>query len=109
MMRIVLVCFLSLFSVSSLAHKAAIAMPDKYSAEVAETIIKQGGNAIDASVAAAFVLAVTYPEAGNIGGGFMTIYATQKAKPGQMVMQVQKPYFLDYREKRLCLLQKTCT
>lgn len=99
MMRIVLVCFLSLFSVSSLAHKAAIAMPDKYSAEVAETIIKQGGNAIDASVAAAFVLAVTYPEAGNIGGGFMTIYATQKAKPGQMVMQVQKPYFLDYREK----------
>jgi gamma-glutamyltranspeptidase / glutathione hydrolase len=67
---------------------SAVAVADKYSADAAEQIFKEGGNAIDAAVAIAFTLAVTYPEAGNIGGGgFMTIY-----KDG-------KPYFLDYRER----------
>src|SRR5258708_32570976 len=48
---------------------SAIAVADKYSADAAEQIFKEGGNAVDAAVAIAFTLAVTYPEAGNIGGG----------------------------------------
>ena len=65
----------------------AVAAPDGYSAKVAADILKKGGNAVDAAVATAFTLAVTYPEAGNIGGGgFMTLYVDGK------------PYFLDYRE-----------
>ncbi|MEO6798440.1 MAG: gamma-glutamyltransferase [Rhodanobacter sp.] len=67
---------------------SAIATADKYSAAAAEQIFKEGGNAVDAAVAIAFTLAVTYPEAGNIGGGgFMTLYVDGK------------PYFLDYRER----------
>ena len=67
---------------------SAVAVADKFSADAAEQIFKEGGNAVDAAVAIAFTLAVTYPEAGNIGGGgFMTLYVNGK------------PYFLDYREK----------
>lgn len=65
----------------------AVAMPDKFAAGVALDVMQDGGNAVDAAIAAQFVLAVTYPEAGNIGGGgFMTIYMDSRAD------------FLDYRE-----------
>ena len=68
-------------------HGGAVAAPDGYAAKVAAQVLKDGGNAVDAAVATAFTLAVTYPEAGNIGGGgFMTLFMDGK------------PYFLDYRE-----------
>ena len=65
----------------------AVASPDLYGALAAKDVLQHGGNAVDAAVATAFALAVTYPEAGNLGGGgFMTLYVHGK------------PYFLDYRE-----------
>ncbi len=67
---------------------AAIAIPDPYAADVAEDILRRGGNAVDAAIATGFALAVTYIDAGNIGGGgFMTSYMDGEAA------------FLDYREK----------
>ncbi|MDE1183760.1 gamma-glutamyltransferase [Paraburkholderia sp.] len=67
---------------------SAVAVPDRYAADTAQQIFAAGGNAVDAAVAIAFSLAVTYPDAGNIGGGgFMTLYIDGK------------PYFLDYRER----------
>ena len=65
---------------SSPATQAAVAMPDSYSADVARDILQKGGNAVDAAIAAQFVLAVTLPEAGNIGGGgFMLVYKDIKS------------------------------
>lgn len=76
------------FSPLTLAGQAAVAMPDSYSADVARQVLEDGGNAVDAAIAASFTLAVTLPEAGNIGGGgFMTAYVENT------------PYFLDYREE----------
>ena len=65
----------------------AVAMPDSYSADAAMQVLQEGGNAIDAAITAQFVLAVTLPEAGNVGGGgFMTIKFEDSTD------------FLDYRE-----------
>ncbi len=67
---------------------AAIAIPDPYAAKIAAHILQQGGNAVDAAVATGFALAVTYIDAGNIGGG------------GFMLSQMNgESSFLDYREK----------
>lgn len=65
----------------------AVAMPDSYSADAAMQVLQESGNAIDAAITAQFVLAVTLPEAGNVGGGgFMTIKFEDSTD------------FLDYRE-----------
>ena len=89
-MRLFLLAISLAFTLSTQAwaqNQAGVAMPDRYSAQVAQNIIQQGGNAIDAAIAASFTLAVTYPEAGNLGGGgFMTIHYQGEN------------FFLDYRE-----------
>ncbi len=84
-----------------LAQPAVIAMPDSHSAQTAKQILMQGGNAVDAAVASAFVLAVTYPEAGNLGGGgFLTLFEPSKSSINfSEQMNPGKSYFLDYREK----------
>lgn len=51
------------------ASKAMVVSAEELATKVGVQILKKGGNAIDAAVAVGFALAVTYPTAGNIGGG----------------------------------------
>ena len=56
------------------AENGMVAAQEKIAAQVGADILKAGGNAIDAAVAVGFTLAVTHPQAGNLGGGgFMVI------------------------------------
>ncbi|VEL95549.1 gamma-glutamyltranspeptidase/glutathione hydrolase [Alteromonas sp. 76-1] len=72
---------------STPTQQQAVAMPDTFSADAAYAVLEEGGNAVDAAITAQFVLAVTLPEAGNVGGGgFMTIAFEGNTD------------FLDYRE-----------
>src|SRR5690606_10960353 len=57
--------------------------------EVGSEILSRGGNAIDAAVAVQFALAVTYPRAGNIGGGGFAVIRLQNGESRT----------LDFREK----------
>jgi gamma-glutamyltranspeptidase/glutathione hydrolase len=57
--------------------------------QVGTDILKMGGNAIDASIATAFALAVTHPQAGNIGGGGFLVYMDSDGRSTS----------IDFREK----------
>jgi gamma-glutamyltranspeptidase/glutathione hydrolase len=71
------------------AKHGMVVAQEPLAADVGLSVLKSGGNAIDAAVAVGFALAVTHPTAGNLGGGgFMLIRLANG-----------KTTFLDFREE----------
>ncbi len=73
---------------SLIGEKAMVVSAHPTASNVGKVILQQGGNAVDAAIAVQFALAVTYPNAGNIGGGGFMIYRSNTGKT----------LALDYRE-----------
>ena len=69
-------------------HQAMVVTGHPLATDVGETILRRGGNAIDAAVAVAFALTAVLPEAGNIGGGGFIVYRDSGGRVAT----------LDYRE-----------
>lgn len=62
------------------AQQGMVVSDNLLASQVGVAILKKGGNAIDASVATAFALAVTHPEAGNIGGGGFLVFMNSDSR-----------------------------
>jgi len=69
--------------------KAMVVSAHREASEAGVKILEQGGNAVDAAIAVQFALAVTFPAAGNLGGGGFMVF---RQNDGQA-------FTLDYREK----------
>ena len=71
------------------AGHGMVVAQERIAAQIGADVLKRGGNAVDAAVATGFAMAVTYPRAGNIGGGgFMVIHLAAS----------QQDIAIDYRE-----------
>jgi gamma-glutamyltranspeptidase / glutathione hydrolase len=71
------------------AHRQMVVSQERQATRIGLNILEQGGNAVDAAVAVGLALAVTHPQAGNLGGGgFMVI-----ARPDRNTLTA-----IDYRE-----------
>ena len=69
-------------------EKAMVVAGEPIATKVGSEILAKGGNAVDASIATGFALAVTLPRAGNIGGGGFALIRDKD----------NKVYALDFRE-----------
>jgi gamma-glutamyltranspeptidase / glutathione hydrolase len=71
------------------AKNGMVVTAQQHATRIGVDVLRKGGNAIDAAVAVGYALAVTYPAAGNLGGGgFMTLQLANGRKT-----------FIDFREK----------
>jgi gamma-glutamyltranspeptidase / glutathione hydrolase len=75
------------------AEHGMVVAQEQISARIGADVLRRGGNAVDAAVATGFAMAVTYPRAGNIGGGgFMVIHLKERGQ------EAAQDIAIDYRE-----------
>lgn len=99
MKKIILLLFLAVLGCKSnekmtvptgvVTDKAMVVSAREEASAIGVEIMKKGGNAFDAMVATELALAVSYPQAGNIGGGGFMVYRKANGETGA----------IDYREK----------
>jgi len=71
------------------SESGMVVAQEKLAAQIGADFLRQGGNAVDAAVATGFAMAVSYPRAGNLGGGgFMVIHSAES----------REDIAIDYRE-----------
>ncbi|MEE7478672.1 gamma-glutamyltransferase [Methylobacterium hispanicum] len=76
-------------SLPALAPNGMVSSQEARATRIGIAVLKQGGNAVDAAVAVGFALAVTLPQAGNLGGGgFMLVHLAER----------NETVAIDYRE-----------
>ncbi len=88
---LLILLFLTSLPVSSQVYhqNGMVVSEHHFASEVGAKILEKGGNAIDASIATAFALAVVFPQAGNIGGGGFLVYMDNEGESTT----------IDFREK----------
>src|SRR3989441_9440939 len=79
------------------AEHGMVVAQEKIAARLGADVLRRGGNAVDAAVATGFALAVTYPRAGNIGGGGFLLIPFPGGQTGLA---------LDFRETRAGPMQR---
>jgi len=108
--RIAIVCLALIFALGpvaaqtplfvakpALARNGMVSGPERHATMIGVEVLKAGGNAVDAAVAIGFALAVTQPDAGNIGGGgFMLVHLAGR----------NETVTIDYRETAPAALQR---
>lgn len=78
---ILTICFcFSQLAAQVYSNNGMVVSSNKLASQIGIDILQKGGNAIDASVATAFALAVTHPAAGNIGGGGFLVFMDRSAQ-----------------------------
>ena len=91
----ILVIFLLIILINNNTHcqsygqNGMVVSDNSVASKIGIDILKKGGNAIDASIATAFALSVTHPQAGNIGGGGFLVFMDSSGKATT----------IDFREK----------
>jgi gamma-glutamyltranspeptidase/glutathione hydrolase len=72
-----------------IAKNGMVSSATPYASQIGRDVLANGGNAIDAAVAVGFALSVTFPSAGNLGGGgFMIVHLAEE----------NRTFAIDYRE-----------
>src|SRR3954451_9528142 len=76
----------------AIAERGMVASQEAKATRIGVEIRRQGVNAVDASVAVGFALAVTLPRAGNLGGGgFMLVHLAERNEPVPVAFRATAP------------------